>query len=630
MRAALDEDAARQLARRVLRGVRVPRPAGLTRAPASGARCSPGCWPAPTRGRPSSRRPTSTPGRGASTRPPAGSTWCATCASPAIRGPSRSWRCPHAGPVDAGATSLERVTDRAVVVGAGHNGLVAACYLARAGLDVEVVERDTVVGGAVSTVERFPGYRMDRGSSAHIMVRHTGIVEDLDLDARRPRVPGPRPVGLRAVRQRGHPLLRRPRPHLRLDRAGLRQQGRRRLPRLRPRLVGPQRPRLRGLPGRADDDATSAAPCGASGSRPAWTGWSCRGSSSPPPTACSTSTSTTSGSRPRWPGWARSPARRPTRSPPPTSSAGTPSCTSSRRATPRAAAACSARRCSAGSSRTAAACASATAPRRSRPPGGRDDRRAHRLGRAPAPPTLVVAGCHVLTTVDLLGDGAPGDLAERAHRSVRTGNGIGMVVRLGTTALPTYAAGTAETHRSMQLLAPSRQALRRAHGEYSAGLPPDRAGRAGHDVQRLRRHDRPARQAQRHRLGAVAPVRAVERRALGRHPRARGHQARRGRRPRRARLRLHRRAHARADAARPRARARPAQRPGDARRDGVRPDVHVAADARARRLPPGRRRRALPLRRLDPPRRRRLRRQRPVGRPHGAGRPQPRRSCREW
>ena len=72
--------------------------------------------------------------------------------------------------------------DRVVVVGAGHNGLVAACYLAKAGLQVEVVERDTVVGGAVSTVERFPGYRMDRGSSAHIMIRHTGIVEDLRLD----------------------------------------------------------------------------------------------------------------------------------------------------------------------------------------------------------------------------------------------------------------------------------------------------------------------------------------------------------------------------------------------------------------------------------------------------------------
>ena len=78
-------------------------------------------------------------------------------------------------------TAPTAARDRAVVVGAGHNGLVAACYLARAGLDVEVVERDTVVGGAASTVERFPGYRMDRGSSAHIMVRHTGIVEDLHL-----------------------------------------------------------------------------------------------------------------------------------------------------------------------------------------------------------------------------------------------------------------------------------------------------------------------------------------------------------------------------------------------------------------------------------------------------------------
>ncbi|MGH9004329.1 MAG: phytoene desaturase family protein, partial [Acidimicrobiia bacterium] len=70
-----------------------------------------------------------------------------------------------------------------VVVGAGHNALVAACYLARAGLEVEVVERDTVLGGACSTVARWPGYRVDRGSSAHVMVRHTGVVEELDLAA---------------------------------------------------------------------------------------------------------------------------------------------------------------------------------------------------------------------------------------------------------------------------------------------------------------------------------------------------------------------------------------------------------------------------------------------------------------
>ena len=70
-----------------------------------------------------------------------------------------------------------------VVIGAGHNGLVAACYLAKAGFDVEVVERDVVVGGAVSTVEKWPGVWVDRGSTTHIMIRHSGIVEELDLAA---------------------------------------------------------------------------------------------------------------------------------------------------------------------------------------------------------------------------------------------------------------------------------------------------------------------------------------------------------------------------------------------------------------------------------------------------------------
>ena len=74
-------------------------------------------------------------------------------------------------------------TVHVVVVGAGHNGLVAACYLARAGLRVEVLERDEVLGGAVSTVERWPGVRVDRGSSAHVIIRHSGIVEELDLAA---------------------------------------------------------------------------------------------------------------------------------------------------------------------------------------------------------------------------------------------------------------------------------------------------------------------------------------------------------------------------------------------------------------------------------------------------------------
>ncbi|QXQ15734.1 phytoene desaturase family protein [Skermania piniformis] len=67
------------------------------------------------------------------------------------------------------------------IVGSGHNALVAACYLAAAGRSVTVLERDRVLGGAVSTVERFPGHRVDRGSSAHLMIRHTGIVDELGL-----------------------------------------------------------------------------------------------------------------------------------------------------------------------------------------------------------------------------------------------------------------------------------------------------------------------------------------------------------------------------------------------------------------------------------------------------------------
>ncbi|MBD0860077.1 NAD(P)/FAD-dependent oxidoreductase [Gordonia sp. zg691] len=69
----------------------------------------------------------------------------------------------------------------AVIIGAGHNGLIAAAYLAQAGRDVEVLERDDIPGGAVSTVERFPGHRIDRGSSAHLMIRHSPVIDDLEL-----------------------------------------------------------------------------------------------------------------------------------------------------------------------------------------------------------------------------------------------------------------------------------------------------------------------------------------------------------------------------------------------------------------------------------------------------------------
>ncbi len=69
------------------------------------------------------------------------------------------------------------------VIGAGHNGLIHACYLARAGLKVVVIERRPVVGGAVCTEEIIPGYRFDVGSSVHLMFRMTPILDELGLAA---------------------------------------------------------------------------------------------------------------------------------------------------------------------------------------------------------------------------------------------------------------------------------------------------------------------------------------------------------------------------------------------------------------------------------------------------------------
>ncbi len=70
-----------------------------------------------------------------------------------------------------------------LIIGAGHNALVCAGYLARAGYKVIMLERRHKVGGAVVTEEIIPGFHFDLGGSAHILIHHTPIVQELDLAA---------------------------------------------------------------------------------------------------------------------------------------------------------------------------------------------------------------------------------------------------------------------------------------------------------------------------------------------------------------------------------------------------------------------------------------------------------------
>lgn len=67
-----------------------------------------------------------------------------------------------------------------VVVGGGHNGLVCAAYLARAGLDVVVVEQANRPGGALVSTD-WNGYRLERGAVEHTAILTSGVLDDLDL-----------------------------------------------------------------------------------------------------------------------------------------------------------------------------------------------------------------------------------------------------------------------------------------------------------------------------------------------------------------------------------------------------------------------------------------------------------------
>src|SRR6195952_2697315 len=87
----------------------------------------------------------------------------------------------------------------AVIIGAGHNGLTCAAYLAMAGLRVRVVERRKVVGGAAVTEEFCPGFR-NSVAAYTVSLLNPQIIADLNLHDH----------GLRIVERRAQNFLPAP------------------------------------------------------------------------------------------------------------------------------------------------------------------------------------------------------------------------------------------------------------------------------------------------------------------------------------------------------------------------------------------------------------------------------------
>ena len=95
-----------------------------------------------------------------------------------------------------------------IVIGAGHNGLVAAAYLAKAGLEVLVVERREIVGGAAVTEQIFPDFDLDTGAH-RIGSLHPALIGDLALRRHGVEIVQADPTVFAPSLDGGHLLLRR-------------------------------------------------------------------------------------------------------------------------------------------------------------------------------------------------------------------------------------------------------------------------------------------------------------------------------------------------------------------------------------------------------------------------------------
>ena len=95
--------------------------------------------------------------------------------------------------------TTDTATFDALLIGAGHNGLVCATYLAKAGLKVCVLEKREVVGGAAVTEEFHPGFR-NSVAAYTVSLLQAKVIRDLDLHAH----------GLKIVERRRNNFLPRP------------------------------------------------------------------------------------------------------------------------------------------------------------------------------------------------------------------------------------------------------------------------------------------------------------------------------------------------------------------------------------------------------------------------------------